>query len=166
MQKALYMHCYDEMVKVCNRYTNDVDKSASLYNDAMIKVFTSIKNYKEEGKIIGWIKRIVINTCIDSSRLKTPIDFIEIKEANEKLYNIEQDVLDKLSSDEIQKTIQLLPKNIATVFNLYVYEEYTHNEISELLQIPVGTSRYYLGEARRLLKNMFENAIISLNKIH
>ncbi len=166
MQKALYAHCYDEMMKVCNRYTNDAETSASLYNDAMFKVFKNIDSYKENGKIIGWVKRIVINTCIDYVRIKTPMPTIEIKETHETEYAIKETVLHKMSALEIQKIIKQLPKNAAAVFNLYVYEEYTHAEIGELLQIPVGTSRYYLSEARRLLKSKIENNIISLNTTH
>ncbi len=166
MQKALYAHCYEEMMKVCNRYTNDAEASASLYNDAMFKVFKNIDSYKEDGKILGWVKRIVINTCIDYVRLKTPIPTIEIKETHEAEYAIEETVFHKMSALDIQKIIKQLPKNVATVFNLYVYEEYNHTEIAELLKIPSGTSRYYLSEARRLLKSKIENNIISLNTIH
>ncbi len=166
MQKALYALCYEEMMKVCTRYTNDTEICASLYNDAMFKVFKNIVNYKEDGKIMGWVKRIVINTCIDYVRLKTPIPTIEIKESYEVEYAIEETVLHKMSALEIQKSIKQLPINASTVFNLYVYEEYNHTEIAELLKIPVGTSRYYLSEARRLLKSKIENNIISLNTTH
>ncbi len=166
MQKALYSLCYDEMMKVCNRYTNDTETSASIYNDAMFKVFKNIHSYKEEGKIMGWVKRIVINTCIDFVRLKTPIPTVEIKEHNEIEYAIEEKVLDKMSALEIKQMILQLPKNIGTVFNLFVYEEYNHTEIAELLMIPAGTSRYYLSEARRILKTKIENNIISLNTTH
>ncbi len=61
MQKALYSLCYDDMMKVCNRYTNQPETSASIYNDAMFKVLNNIAGYREEGKIMGWVKRIVIN---------------------------------------------------------------------------------------------------------
>jgi RNA polymerase sigma-70 factor, ECF subfamily len=157
MQKALYSLCYDEMMKVCNRYTNEPETSASIYNDAMFKVFKNIAGYKDEGKMMGWVKRIVINTCIDFVRLKNPMHTIEINETNEMEYAIEERVLE---------IIQQLPKNISIVFNLYVYEEYGHTEIAELLRIPVGTSRYYLSEARRMLKMKIENNIISLNTTH
>ncbi len=166
MQKALYSLCYDEMMKVCNRYTNDAETSASIYNDAMLKVFRNIAGYKDEGKMMGWVKRIVINTCIDFVRLKTPMPTIEINETNEMEYSIEEKVLEKMSALEIKQIIQQLPKNVSTVFNLYVYEEYNHTEIAELLKIPAGTSRYYLSEARRMLKMKIENNIISLNTTH
>lgn len=165
MQKSLYQHCYKDMMKLCYRYTNDMETSASIYNDAMIKIFNSIGAYKEDGKLMAWVKRIVVNTCIDYVRKKVPL---ETKELNEN-YNdnavIENDVFIKMSNAEIKRLIGQLPENAALVFNLYVYEEYNHNEIAELLKIPSGTSRYYLSEARRLLKEVVANNIYSLNKV-
>jgi RNA polymerase sigma-70 factor, ECF subfamily len=164
-QKALYQHCYKEMMKVCYRYTKDVELAATVYNDAMLKVFTNIEQYTEQGKLMGWIKRIVLNTCIDFVRLKTPFSTIELKETDNEALGIEDTVLRKLSANDIKKIILTLPQNIATIFNLYVYEEYNHTEIANLLQIPSGTSRYYLSEARRLLKEKITNPIYSLNKL-
>jgi len=165
MQKGLYQYCYKEMMKLCYRYTNDVELSASIYNDAMIKVFDHIGSYKEDGKLMAWIKRIVVNTCIDHVRKKAPL---ETKELNENYHDtavIENEVFIKMSNADVKRLISQLPGNAALVFNLYVYEEYNHNEIAALLKIPSGTSRYYLSEARRLLKEVVANNIHSLNKV-
>lgn len=152
------------MMKLCYRYTNDVDVSASIYNDAMMKVFNSIGTYKEDGKLMAWVKRIVVNTCIDHVRKKAPLEMKELKEEQNDAV-IENDVFIKMSNAEVKRLISQLPENAALVFNLYVYEEYNHNEIAEILKIPGGTSRYYLSEARRLLKEVVANNIHSLNKI-
>ncbi len=165
LQKSLYAHCYNQMMKVCSRYTEDEETAASMYNDAMLKVFKNIHNYSEEGKIIGWIKTITVNTCIDYVRKKSPI---LIKELNEKYNNnvvIDNDIIAKMSNAEIKQIVNILPKNEALVFNLFIYEQYSHNEIAELLNIPAGTSRYYLSQARSLLKTMIENKIYSLNNL-
>lgn len=165
MQKQLYLLCYKEMMKVCFRYTNDIETSASMYNDAMIKVFKNIKVYTEEGKINAWIKRIVINTCIDHLRKKIPLETKLLHEDFIDNTQIENGVIAKMTNADIKAIINKLPKNAALIFNLYVYEEYNHTEIAELLKIPGGTSRYYLSEARRLLKKEIDNNIYSLNKI-
>ena len=165
MQKGLYQHCYKEMMKLCYRYTNDVETSASIYNDAMIKVFGNIGTYKEDGKLMAWVKRIVVNTCIDHVRKKTPLQMKELNENDNSDAVIENDVFIKMSNAEVKRLISQLPENAALVFNLYVYEEYNHNEIAALLKIPGGTSRYYLSEARRLLKEVVANNIHSLNKV-
>lgn len=153
------------MMKLCYRYTNDVETSASIYNDAMIKVFNSIGAYQEDGKLVAWVKRIVVNTCIDHVRKKAPLETKELTENYNDNVAIENDVFVKMSNAEVKQLINQLPENAAMVFNLYVYEEYNHNEIAELLKIPSGTSRYYLSEARRLLKEVVANNIHSLNKI-
>lgn len=153
------------MMKLCYRYTNDVDLSASIYNDAMIKVFNNIGTYKEDGKLMAWVKRVVVNTCIDHVRKKVPMEMKELKEDHNNNAIIENDVFIKMSNAEVKRLISQLPENVALIFNLYVYEEYNHNQIAELLKIPSGTSRYYLSEARRLLKEVVANNIHSLNTI-
>ena len=165
MQKYLYQHCYTPMMKLCYRYTYDVETAASLYNDAMVKIFNSIDKYEEDGKLFGWVKKIVVNTCIDHVRKKAPIETKELKENHSDDVQIENEVLQKMSNAAIQAIINKLPKTAALVFNLYVYEQYNHNEIAELLHIPSGTSRYYLSEARSRLKNMVLNNNYSLSKI-
>jgi len=165
MQKGLYQHCYKEMMKLCHRYTGDVEISASIYNDAMMKVFNNIGTYREDGKLMVWVNRIVVNTCIDHVRKKTPMEMKELTEYQNSNSAIENDVFAKMSNAEIKRLIRQLPENMALVFNLYVYEEYNHNEIAALLNIPAGTSRYYLSEARRLLKEVVANNIHSLNKV-
>lgn len=165
MQKALYGLCYKDMMKLCYRYTNDIEIAATIFNDAMIKVYKSIGSYKEDGKLMPWIKKIVVNTCIDHVRKKAPIEIKELNDSNSQSAVIENEVLQKMSNTEIKKLINQLPANAAMVFNLYVYEEYNHNEIAALLKIPSGTSRYYLSEARRMLKEIVVNNIFSLNKM-
>ena len=165
MQKGLYQYCYKEMMKLCYRYTNDLETSASIYNDAMMKVFSNIGTYKEDGKLMAWVKRIVVNTCIDHVRKKAPLETKELNEDGGSDTTVENDVFIKMSNAEVKRLISQLPGNAALVFNLYVYEEYNHNEIAELLKIPSGTSRYYLSEARRLLKEVVTNNIHSLNKV-
>lgn len=153
------------MMKVCSRYTEDEETAASMYNDAMLKVFKNIDNYTEEGKIMAWIKTITVNTCIDYVRKKSPIIIKEFKEEYNNNAIIDNEIIAKMSNAEIRQIINTLPKNEALVFNLFVYEQYSHNEIANLLNIPAGTSRYYLNQARSLLKRMIENNIYSLNKI-
>jgi RNA polymerase sigma-70 factor, ECF subfamily len=165
MQKRLYEYCYADMMKVAFRYTRDVDKAAQVYNDAMLKVFKSIDIYKEGGKLLAWIKKIVVNTALDFARVKNNFQqHTEIITHNEEDFSIENTVFERMDAQAIRVLINSLPEKTATVFNLYVYEEYNHNEIGILLNIPAGTSRYYLSEARRLLKEKIINPISSLNK--
>ncbi len=165
MQKQLYEHCYNGMMKVCLRYTGDNQQAASVYNDAMLKVFRTIAQYNEQGKLMGWIKKIVVNTAIDYVRVKS--NFLPETVQEENIgddHQIEETVFQKLNVQDIRQLINRLPQKHSVVFNLYVYEEYDHNEIGTLLNIPAGTSRYYLSEARKQLKEIVQNPIFSLNK--
>jgi RNA polymerase sigma-70 factor, ECF subfamily len=165
MQKQLYELCYSDMLKVCLRYTKDQDKAALVLNDSMLKVFKNIGTYTEEGKLLGWVKRIVVNTCIDYVRVKANMQPDTIHESHiADDYAIDESLLHKMDAQAIRQLIHSLPEKQAIVFNLYVYEEYDHNEIATLLQIPAGTSRYYLSEARKALKKKVQNNIFSLNK--
>jgi RNA polymerase sigma-70 factor (ECF subfamily) len=166
MQKQLYEFCYTDMMKICIRYTKDIDKSAIVFNDAMLKVFKSIGQYDEKGKIMAWIKKIVVNTAIDYVRIKSNfLPEIVNKEDIPENFSIDESVFEKMNSKDIQKLINNLPAKLAIVFNLYVYEEYDHNDISSLLKIPAGTSRYYLSEARKKLREIVLNPISSLNNV-
>jgi RNA polymerase sigma-70 factor (ECF subfamily) len=159
MQKRLYEYFHNNMIRICMRFSNDTDQAASLFNDAMLKVFQKLDGYMEQGKITAWVKRIVVNTCIDHIRLKIPFQTMEITESMEQQFDIPDRVFEKMDLKEIRIWIQSLPKNMALVFHLYVYEEYNHQEIGEILNIPPGTSRYYLCEARKLLKEKLQNQI-------
>ena len=109
MQKGLYQHCYKDMMKLCFRYTNDIETSASIYNDAMLKVFFGISTYKEDGKLLAWVKRIVVNTCIDHVRKKGPLETKELNGNDDTVSVIENDVFKKMSNEEVKKLIKQLP---------------------------------------------------------
>ncbi|MEP6676683.1 MAG: sigma-70 family RNA polymerase sigma factor, partial [Ferruginibacter sp.] len=64
-QQQLYRICYPEMIKICYRYAPDADGAGTIFNDAMLRVFKNISTYTDEGKLMGWIKTIVINCSID-----------------------------------------------------------------------------------------------------
>jgi RNA polymerase sigma-70 factor, ECF subfamily len=152
-QEQLYRLCYNEMMKVCTRYTSNLDDAGACYNEAMLKVFTNIDKMRNEGKIIGWIKTIVVNTCIDHCRKKT----LFVTRADESIPDVQMEpaVYSKFNSGDIFKMVQQLPKATATVFNLFIYEGYKHEEIATSLKISVGTSKWHVAEAKRLLKNLF-----------
>lgn len=158
-QEQLYSHCYPEMIKVCYRYAGDMDGAGIIFNNAMLRVFKSINSYKEEGKLMGWIKTIVTNCCIDF--VKKQNRFKEEAKGNieEHEISIAADAFSFVSAKEIQQMIQQLPKATSTVFNLYIYEGFTHKQIAQSLGISEGTSKWHVNEGRRLLKTKLENFI-------
>ncbi len=155
-QQQLYKLFYPDMIKICYRYANDMDGAGIIYNNAMLKVFKGIGNYKEEGKLAGWMKVIVVNCCIDFCKSQNIFSkSVELTEGDKG--TIWPDVFDRLSGKDIQQLIAQLPKATGTVFNLYIYEGFTHKQIGEQLGISSGTSKWHLSEAKKLLKIKFEN---------
>jgi RNA polymerase sigma-70 factor (ECF subfamily) len=156
-QQALYQHCFADMVKLCRWYSTDNDAAAALYNSGMLKVFTHIHQCKDNASLMPWIRRIMVNTAIDQHRqaIKETVYPVDIPETREIF--ISPEIEQKISAEECLQLIRELPVNAALVFNLFVMEGYKHEEISQLLQIPTGTSKWQLNEARRLLKKKLES---------
>src|ERR1051326_1555655 len=64
-QEKLYRRCYHEMIRICQRYAGHIDGAGIIFNNAMLRVFKYLHTYEEEGKLMGWIKTIVVNCCLD-----------------------------------------------------------------------------------------------------
>ena len=145
------------MIKVCLRYAfGDIEIAGSLYNAAMLKVFRNIEQFKHEGEFLGWVRKVVVNVCIDHCRTKTKFQLIDVNETTEYILPVLPEIYNKISGDEIIQLIHQLPKNTGLVFNLFVLEGYKNNEIAHILGISTGTSKWHLNEARRLLKEKIE----------
>jgi RNA polymerase sigma-70 factor, ECF subfamily len=154
-QEQLYKLCYPDMIKICYRYAKDADGAGTIYNNAMLKIFKSIGTYKEEGRLMGWIKTIVVHCCIDFYKQQhsfSPFDAYKYEEET----SINPEVFNTVSGKEIQQLIKQLPGATAMVFNLYVYEGFTHKQIGEHLGISDGTSKWHVSEAKKLLKPKLE----------
>lgn len=155
-QEQLYKLFYPDLIKICFRYANDMDGAGIIYNNAMLKIFKGIGNYHEEGKLAGWIKTVVINCCIDFCKRKR-IFSNSVNTFSEEEITILPEVFDRLSGKDIQQLVAQLPKATGTVFNLYIYEGFTHKQIGLQLGISEGTSKWHVSEGKKLLKLKLEN---------
>ena len=156
VQEKLYRHYYPSMIKLCLRYSKGNKHEAGVnYNQAMLKVFQNIHQYKGAGEPGGWIRRIVINSCIDHCRSNNRLETDELTDTADILQVI-PDTYNRLSAAEVLELIYDLPTNTGLVFNLFVMEGYKHEEIGKILGISAGTSKWHLNEARRLLKLRLE----------
>jgi RNA polymerase sigma-70 factor (ECF subfamily) len=158
-QEQLYRRCYPEMIKVCHRYAGDMDGAGTIFNNAMLRIFKNIHSYREEGKLMGWIKTIIVNCCLDFVKQQNKFKEQPTADFYESGGNIPAEVFSRVSAKEIQQMIRELPKATATVFNLYIYEGFTHKQVAESLGISEGTSKWHVNEGRKLLKTKLENFI-------
>jgi RNA polymerase sigma-70 factor, ECF subfamily len=155
MQEALYKYCYSSMFAVCARYTENRDDAAVLYNESMLKVFTNINQYNH-GEFMGWVRRIMINTCIDNCRRKIKYSIRPLDEEHEDQVYVDSFIENKISNETVVKLIQELPKSTALVFNLYAIEGYQFDEIATKLSITRGTAKWHVSEARKSLREKLQ----------
>lgn len=159
-QRMLFEQFAAGMMTVCRRYARDQGEAEDILQDAFIRIFSFIRQYRSEGSLEGWIRRIVVNTALKAIQ-KRKIVFSGINEEHERVQSTEADAPSNLSAEELLKLISQLPDGYRLVFNLYVMEEYNHEEIAGMLKITAGTSRSQLSKARRMLKEQ----ILSIQKI-
>lgn len=152
-QEQLYKYCYPEMIKICSRYAGDLDKAGIIFNNAMLRVFKGIHNYHHEGKFMGWVKVIVVNCALDLIKKENKFKKEQLTAVQEEQIGIPEDILSKVSVKEIQKIMSQLPRATATVFNLFIYEGFTHPQIAVALGISEGTSKWHVNEGRKTLKS-------------
>lgn len=162
-QKALFDLYAGKMLGVCQRYARNDADAEDILQDAFIKIFDKISQFKSEGSFEGWIRRIVVNTALKKyslSRYSKETSIEEYTQSDNRLDN-EPIATDHLSEKDLLNLINALPDGYRLVFNLYVLEGYRHEEISEMLGIQSGTSRSQLAKARNLLQKQ----ILALQKV-
>ena len=160
-QKVLYLLLHEYAMKICYRYTNRLEEAQELMNEGFVKLFKHIAQFDENRypdvltSLKGWFKRILINTCIDHYRKNnSTLNGHYISAENENIADNSESGLDKLSYKEIIESIRQLSPTYRTVFNLFVIEGLTHEEIANHLGISIGTSKSNLSKARENLKKI------------
>lgn len=143
-------------MSVCRRYACDLNEAEDMLQEAFIKVFNSLAQFRSEGSLEGWIRRIVVHSALKVLQ-KKKIRFADVEQEAEMLASVDADALSVLTAEEILRLIGALPEGYRIVFNLYVLEGYDHNEIGILLGITAATSRSQLLKARRALQNQLSD---------
>lgn len=163
-QKFLYEKYYGYCLKTVFRYIYRYDKAVDVVNDGFVKVFRNFSKfqYKDiqnlEMILMGWMRMIMINTAIDQLRKNNFLP--EIGDISETIWMHEdksQGSDHALLYKELIKEIKKLPPSYRTVFNMYVIDGFTHQEIANRLGISVGTSKSNLSKARVLLQKIVKN---------
>ena len=150
-QKNLYDIFSKKMYVVCLRYTKSQQEAEDVLQESFIKIFKNIKGYRGDSRFSYWVKRIVINTALNSQRKKLYMyPMVDIEDV--KNTSVSNKVLADFSLEELLKLIRELPIGCQTVFNLFAIEGYSHKEIAEMLDVSEGTSKSQFSRARKLLQ--------------
>ena len=168
-QKYLYEKYYGYCLKTVFRYIYRYDKAVDVVNDGFVKVFRNFSKFQFrdtenlEMILMGWMRMIMINTAIDHLRKNNFLP--EIGDISESIWLHEdksQGSDHALMYKELVKEIKKLPPSYRTVFNLYVIDGFTHQEIANQLGISVGTSKSNLSKARVLLQKIIKTNDLEL----
>jgi len=148
------------MFSICLRYTKNQEDAEDVFQQAFFLIYKNLFQLKDVEALSGWIKRIVVNEAIDFTKRKYYLRVVEPMDASLNLLpDNAEGVLSQMSTDELTNLIQQLPTGCREVFNMYVIDGFSHKEISEKLNISIGTSKSQLFDARKILKMK-----ISINK--
>jgi RNA polymerase sigma factor (sigma-70 family) len=151
-QQNLFTQFSPKMLGVCRQYVKDSHHAEDLLLQGFLKVFINLHKFKYEGSFEGWIRRIMVNTCISYLRKKNVIDLCD----EDFVFNdAATNSLENTSVEDIQKLIDKLPEGYKMVFNLFAIEGFKHSEIAELLGVSESTSKSQLFKARRLLQENY-----------
>lgn len=150
-QAKLYHQFAPKMFGVCLRYAKDSTEAEDNLQEGFIRVFTNLKSFRHDGSLEGWIRRIMVNVSLEKIRkqyMLYPVENVSVYDS----VNVSDDVIAKMSADDLLQLIRELPPRYQLVFNLFVFEGMTHQEIAKEMEISEGTSKSNLARAREILK--------------
>ena len=156
-QRWIFERYYRLMFGVCLRYVSDRDATQDVVQEGFLKIFSSINKYSSKGSFEGWMRRIMVNTAIDAIRSRKATGLVLGVE--ESFDSVAEEMPETIDDDEMNFTVHDVQAAMAQlspmyrmVFNLHVFDNLAHKEISEQLGISIGTSKSNLAKARRNLR--------------
>ncbi len=161
VQEALYNRFSPRMLGVCYRFARNREDAEDMMQEGFIKVFSQIHQFRGQGALEGWIRRIVVHTCINIlKKNKKFSDSVDLFHAS-TLHLKEDNIPSLLQAKQVVECIRLLPLGYRTVLNLYAIEGYSHREIASILDIEESTSRSQYTRAKSMLEDiLLKNKIL------
>jgi len=154
---ALYKQYCEGMFIVAQRYMKDMAAAEDAMQDAFIKAFSKLHQFKGDVTFGAWLKRIVINTCLDAIKARK----MELYSIDEKVLSVAEEedwtVDDATTLAEVHQAIEQLKDPFRVVVQLFLLEGYDHKEISEILGISESASRTNLHRGKQLLKEQLKH---------
>jgi len=150
----LYKRYAGKMFVVCKRYAGSKQEAEDYLQESFIRVFEKLKTFNHAGSLEGWVRRVVVTSCLNLLRSRKI--FGDINDAMPVQDTNAPGVLADMEEKELLALVQQLPTGYRTVFNLYAIDGYDHSEIATLLHISEGTSRSQLAKARMNLREAIE----------
>jgi len=153
-QRELYNKYSSKMLSVCYRYAHNREDAEDMLQEGFIKVFLQIHTFENRGAFEGWIRRIVVHTCINilkkNKKFNESVDIIHATGIQVR----EDSIPAIIQAKQVVECIRMLPVGYRTVLNLYAVEGYSHREIAGMLDIEESTSRSQYTRAKAMLEEI------------
>ncbi|MCB0735398.1 MAG: RNA polymerase sigma factor [Flavobacteriales bacterium] len=165
---ALYQSLFSYLMNICIRYHRDYDEAGLALNEIFLKIADRLSDYEVSRPFLPWVKTIAINHLIDryrSHHKNRQLDMVDDDISASNL-DIQVPADTGLQADDLIRMIRELPEPEGHIFNLFAIDGYSHPEISQLLNLPVGTTKWYVSRARKRLQAMLmeEEQKVSVSK--
>lgn len=153
-QEALYERFSPRMLGVCYRFAKNREDAEDMLQDGFMKIYAQISQFRNAGSLEGWIRKIMVHTCINFlKKNKKFTDSVDLIHAS-KIHMNENNIPSMLQAKQVVECIRMLPIGYRTVLNLYAIEGFSHKEIGEILEIQESTSRSQYTRARSMLEEI------------
>jgi RNA polymerase sigma factor (sigma-70 family) len=153
-QRELYNRYSPKMLAVCYRFAHNREDAEDMLQEGFIKVFSQMHTFQSKGAFEGWIRRIIVHTCINNlkknKRFNESLDIVHAHGVQVR----EESVPSIVQAKQIVECIRILPIGYRTVLNLYAIEGYSHKEIADMLDIEESTSRSQYTRAKQMLEDI------------
>jgi RNA polymerase sigma-70 factor (ECF subfamily) len=153
-QRELYNRYSPKMLSVCYRFAHNREDAEDMLQEGFIKIFSQMHTFGNRGAFEGWIRRIIVHTCINilkkNKKFNESVDIIHATGAQVR----EESVPSIVQAKQIVECIRMLPIGYRTVLNLYAIEGYSHREIGMMLDIEESTSRSQYTRAKSMLEDI------------
>ena len=155
-QRSLFDRFAPKMLSVCLRYAKDQEQAEDILQDGFVKVFGKLNDFKNEGSLEGWIRRVMVNTALDQIRKNLRV--LGDVSTDDVSYKIESNdfIAENLIAEDLMKMVRSMPEGYKVVFNMFAIEGYSHREIAKSLGITESTSKSQYSRARAYLRERIE----------
>ncbi|MEZ5073035.1 MAG: RNA polymerase sigma factor [Bacteroidales bacterium] len=156
-QRMLFERYAPMMLSICRRYAQSLEEAEDILQEGFVKVYLNIKEFKGDGPMLAWIRRIMINTAITHYHKHRKHRYHEdLEEVREMRFEHVSWGEAEFTREELQGVMERMPEGYRMVFNLYAVEGYKHREIAEILKIDENTSKSQYSRARQWLQVRLE----------
>jgi RNA polymerase sigma-70 factor (ECF subfamily) len=152
-QEQLYKDFSSKLFSVCLKYSRNYTEAQDNLQEVFLIIFKKINQFGFKGSFEGWLKRVTVNYVLQQYRSETKLHLVT--ELADEIEEVEIET-ETISLEFLLKIIQELPDRYRLVFNLNVIDGYSHQDIAEMLDVTVGTSKSNLHRAKAILKAKIE----------